>query len=209
MVGEQKSEYYIEDALAIGELDAAWEYATNEMAAFGQSPFACINDQAFTNSVKQVADDLAAFIENESQHMTIRAIYTETNGFAWNTDLWFFNWFAYSLPVGHPDHEFGCWQSNDTTMHTLEGMENLQLLYTNRSDESGADDACEQCIILRFFKLIIAALETFEDLPFPVVLSSHDCGFEFEVRRKDGKTCLLYTSPSPRDLSTSRMPSSA
>ena len=23
------------------------------------------------------------------------------------------------------------------------------------------------------------------------------------------KTCLLYTSPSPRDLSTSRMPSSA
>ena len=25
----------------------------------------------------------------------------------------------------------------------------------------------------------------------------------------DGKSCLLYTSPSPRDLSTSRMPSSA
>ena len=25
----------------------------------------------------------------------------------------------------------------------------------------------------------------------------------------DGYTCLLYTSPSPRDLSTSRMPSSA
>ena len=31
------------------------------------------------------------------------------------------------------------------------------------------------------------------------------------VRRFDGnyKDCLLYTSPSPRDLSTSRMPSSA
>ena len=25
----------------------------------------------------------------------------------------------------------------------------------------------------------------------------------------DNKSCLLYTSPSPRDLSTSRMPSSA
>ena len=25
----------------------------------------------------------------------------------------------------------------------------------------------------------------------------------------DGKTCLLYTSPSPRDISGSRMPSSA
>ena len=28
------------------------------------------------------------------------------------------------------------------------------------------------------------------------------------AKRKDS-TCLLYTSPSPRDLSTSRMPSSA
>jgi len=28
-------------------------------------------------------------------------------------------------------------------------------------------------------------------------------------RANDGKHCLLYTSPSPRDLSTSRMPSSA
>ena len=27
--------------------------------------------------------------------------------------------------------------------------------------------------------------------------------------RPESKTCLLYTSPSPRDLSTSRMPSSA
>ena len=26
---------------------------------------------------------------------------------------------------------------------------------------------------------------------------------------EDAKSCLLYTSPSPRDLSTSRMPSSA
>ena len=27
--------------------------------------------------------------------------------------------------------------------------------------------------------------------------------------KNGGKVCLLYTSPSPRDLSTSRMPSSA
>ena len=33
-------------------------------------------------------------------------------------------------------------------------------------------------------------------------------GNRLAVLRKDS-TCLLYTSPSPRDLSTSRMPSSA
>ena len=33
----------------------------------------------------------------------------------------------------------------------------------------------------------------------------------YNERHMDGyiRTCLLYTSPSPRDLSTSRMPSSA
>ena len=31
----------------------------------------------------------------------------------------------------------------------------------------------------------------------------------FRVLQRNAKTCLLYTSPSPRDLSTSRMPSSA
>ena len=39
--------------------------------------------------------------------------------------------------------------------------------------------------------------------------SNHQVGAS--VRSKSGKiySCLLYTSPSPRDLSTSRMPSSA
>ena len=30
-----------------------------------------------------------------------------------------------------------------------------------------------------------------------------------EINHIEPKSCLLYTSPSPRDLSTSRMPSSA
>ena len=30
-----------------------------------------------------------------------------------------------------------------------------------------------------------------------------------DITPEIAKTCLLYTSPSPRDLSTSRMPSSA
>ena len=32
---------------------------------------------------------------------------------------------------------------------------------------------------------------------------------QLEEAMKNADTCLLYTSPSPRDLSTSRMPSSA
>ena len=32
---------------------------------------------------------------------------------------------------------------------------------------------------------------------------------DIDLHPNDPNTCLLYTSPSPRDLSTSRMPSSA
>ena len=63
-------------------------------------------------------------------------------------------------------------------------------------------------IVEAFFEEIRQSLENNEQ----VKLS----GFgNFDLRDKrsrpgrNPKTCLLYTSPSPRDLSTSRMPSSA
>ena len=39
-------------------------------------------------------------------------------------------------------------------------------------------------------------------------LESHGAKVIYVVR-SEARNCLLYTSPSPRDLSTSRMPSSA
>ena len=46
-------------------------------------------------------------------------------------------------------------------------------------------------------------------------IKNHFKDFDIEIGFQDidieggARTCLLYTSPSPRDLSTSRMPSSA
>ena len=42
-----------------------------------------------------------------------------------------------------------------------------------------------------------------------MIQGKFDFGFAVDWMRKDLGPCLLYTSPSPRDLSTSRMPSSA
>ena len=45
-----------------------------------------------------------------------------------------------------------------------------------------------------------------------VVISNHKFAQHFEdwkSNKQKTRPCLLYTSPSPRDLSTSRMPSSA
>ena len=40
-------------------------------------------------------------------------------------------------------------------------------------------------------------------------IDQNGCEAQDQVRVSVNNTCLLYTSPSPRDLSTSRMPSSA
>ena len=45
---------------------------------------------------------------------------------------------------------------------------------------------------------------------FRIAIKGGGCsGFQYEFTFEQSKNCLLYTSPSPRDLSTSRMPSSA
>ena len=61
----------------------------------------------------------------------------------------------------------------------------------------------------------------YNGIPIPVVVRVfNDRSFEFDTKSPPAaallklaagiaKGCLLYTSPSPRDLSTSRMPSSA
>ena len=49
-----------------------------------------------------------------------------------------------------------------------------------------------------------AILSAVEALPYPTV-----CGIDGVAAGGGLEICLLYTSPSPRDLSTSRMPSSA
>ena len=43
----------------------------------------------------------------------------------------------------------------------------------------------------------------------PLVQCASGMGIYNKLYLKEARSCLLYTSPSPRDLSTSRMPSSA
>ena len=56
--------------------------------------------------------------------------------------------------------------------------------------------------LLQRYEKALAVRREFEEL--------YDEIFEYCMPQRQGfKNCLLYTSPSPRDLSTSRMPSSA
>ena len=55
----------------------------------------------------------------------------------------------------------------------------------------------------------IASRTTEPQLPTINIPTTDYSTYQAEVTTDGYKICLLYTSPSPRDLSTSRMPSSA
>ena len=55
----------------------------------------------------------------------------------------------------------------------------------------------------------IERIERLEEEKRALMADLRDVYSEAKHSGFDPKTCLLYTSPSPRDLSTSRMPSSA
>ena len=56
-------------------------------------------------------------------------------------------------------------------------------------------------------KIVLDLIGTFQTAS-KLSLSLRKKGLK-ETIKEDNTPCLLYTSPSPRDLSTSRMPSSA
>ena len=84
---------------------------------------------------------------------------------------------------------------------TLPRLKILEVLQQNKQDHLSAEDV--------YRKL----LDNEEDIGlatiYRVLSQFEDAGLVIRHHFEDGHACLLYTSPSPRDLSTSRMPSSA
>ena len=113
--------------------------------------------------------------------------YTETNGFAHNTNQWHFHWFAYDYTTC--DHDFDYlgfgWSSQDYDEIVLTGMESLQSVYADDAtwiDEyQFAQNICNCIVTFRFIELVQRATEQMTTLTTPLVVSSHDSGVIFQL----------------------------
>ena len=79
--------------------------------------------------------------------------------------------------------------------------------------ESGADKVVEKVVVVQPTKKNISMIDN-RDLFWHELLKDQQDQCEPEIMNSEDRlfilyTCLLYTSPSPRDISGSRMPSSA
>ena len=92
-----------------------------------------------------------------------------------------------------------------TALQSVHAVSDLK----QRADESCVDfmDRIPLAVDMLHYNVLAAdkTAQPYQDSFARLVKAHFGAGFRPEI----GKVCLLYTSPSPRDLSTSRMPSSA
>lgn len=144
-----------------------------------ESPFHLIKALHFTNSPQAVAAYYDDFIEGESKRMSVQAIYTETNGFEINPDLWFCDVFAYDIDGGQEDDDWLCdWKSEDYDSLPLTGMEDLQEVYDSPAfSEESYEEACSVAslfVVIRFQQLIQRAIPKMKQLTCPLYVDAHD-----------------------------------
>ena len=90
-------------------------------------------------------------------------------------------------------------------MISLTGLESLLMRYPHELSGGEQQRACIARALIREPELLLLD-EPFSNLDSNIKLSMRD---EIYKIIKETQTCLLYTSPSPRDATLSRMPSSA
>ena len=90
----------------------------------------------------------------------------------------------------------------------VHGLDDLRMIFFNMRTRINvwADQSTQNDLIERFKYAFVQP----EASPYPPILNLNTIKGITSIEGNGGPlTCLLYTSPSPRDLSTSRMPSSA
>ncbi len=170
-----------------GDIEHCINRTCEELNKYPNSPFQVVMSLKFTNNPKKVAEYLDRFIRREQKYFTIKAIYTETNGFDINPDLWYFELFAYDKYGGHEDIDWvSYWQSEPYSAKVLTGMEDLQEVYKRRKKlEKDIDTRisiryASLLVVLKFQELIRQAVSFSKKLSCPILATSHDYDFIYE-----------------------------
>ncbi|HVK57438.1 MAG TPA: hypothetical protein VM735_01555, partial [Candidatus Kapabacteria bacterium] len=159
---------------------------SRELRELPDSPFHEAIAMRITNPRAEVAAHFDAFFEKEASRFPIKASYTEINGFDINTDLWYFDVFAYSSYGGLEDFDWiSDWQSDDFPHMPITGFERLQEVFA--SDAFGDDrftDACDLAgliFVLRFQELVAESSREMKQLSFPLLATAHDYDFIYQA----------------------------
>jgi hypothetical protein len=182
-----------EPDLRKGDIDICIKRVEDELIKLPDTPFHQVMNYRFTNNPGDVAEYFDQFIIKENARFEIKAIYTETNGFYINPDLWFFDLFAYDKYGGHDDYDWlSDWKSGNYESMTLTGLEKMQEIYEEYMEGeydgkedyySLANDLCSLIIVLYFQDLIKKSAPLIKGLETPLLATAHDFDFIYEYTK--------------------------
>lgn len=168
-----------------GEFDHCERMACDALNALPLSPFHLATSLSITNNPVAVAQHFDEFYSRENRRFSVRAVYTEMNGFDINPDRWFCDLFAYDLDGELEDFDWLCeWKSEPSPDVTITGLEELQAVYDSNAfkDPANCDASYLSSIVVvtKFQKFMQTAALSMEQLNVPLYATAHD--FDYIAR---------------------------
>jgi hypothetical protein len=170
-----------------GELDLCESYAATQLRTLPDSPFHVVLDLEIDNEPAEASSHIDRFVRLESPRFSIKALYAEMNGFDINTDLWYFDLFAYDRYEGHIDYDWLCeWQSEAFDPFAIRGLERLQSVFaTNALPDAAVRDSRDVAgilVVIKFQRFMYQAAQGALELLCPLLATAHDYDVIAEVR---------------------------
>jgi hypothetical protein len=148
-----------------GKLNECITGLEEALRAMRKTPYHQVLDRDFLHHTRAASDYLIEFHRKASSKKKIAGLYFEMNGFAINTDRWFFSGFGYRKAGDVWDLDWlASWDAETDHDFTLEGMEPLQAVFARARHNDKrplsvdiAEELAEHLVTARFMQLIAAA----------------------------------------------------
>lgn len=168
--------------LRAGDLAGCEAAAIAALQALPPSPFHVAADLAVANDPVDAARYFDGFYVKAARRRTVRAVYTELNGFDINPGRWFCDVFGYTTDGGLDDLDWlSDWQDESADDYTLTGLEPLQAVYAGPAfRDPVARDArllSNVVVVTKFQRFVQRAAEHMTALRVPLYVTAHDYDF--------------------------------
>jgi hypothetical protein len=177
--------------LRAGDLAGCESAAEGALRALQRTPFHIAVDLAITNDPGEAARHFDHFFRTESERMSVKAIYTEMNGFDINPNRWYCDLFAYTADGGLEDFDWlSDWQSEPFEDYTITGLEPLQAVYASKAFRDPANNVASYLsslvVVTKFQRFMQRAAERMTALRLPLYVTAHD--FDYIARLVPGES---------------------
>ena len=176
--------------LHAGDLAGCELAVTDVLRSLPPTPFHIATELEISNVPAEAAAHFDEFYLRESERRTVRAVYTEMNGFDINPARWYCDLFAYTNDGGLDDLDWlSDWQSGPFADYTITGLEPLQAVYASKAfQDPASEDASYMSsllVVAKFQHFMQRASKHMNFSRVPLYVTAHD--FEYVARLELGE----------------------